>query len=285
VEFDLNYDFSAPGETSSMKFVVVLPTSIPGRQKILSRKYSPKPSRIFNENGNRYAEFILEEPTKHEKVKICVKARLYSYDYSLIKGGPRREDLAGESFDDFLREERYIESEHDKIRQVARGIKGDTDIEVVKKMYDYILDHMHYVIRGREDKGALAALQQGRGDCTEYADLLVAMCRARDIPARVVTGYSVQADTATSKHNWAEVFLNGRGWVPLDPASGDKTNPAYRDMTFGRMPPVYVYLTHVRNDYVLDYHNFGTFKYWGDKVRLTDSVEFRFPAPSAAHSR
>ena len=52
VEFDLTYDFSVPGETRRMSFIVVLPKTIPNRQKILSRSYSPKPSRIFNENGN-----------------------------------------------------------------------------------------------------------------------------------------------------------------------------------------------------------------------------------------
>ena len=95
----------------------------------------------------------------------------------------------------------------------------------------------------------------------------------------------MKVDTATSKHNWAEVYLQNRGWVPFDPAAGDMKSLVFRNRAFGRMRPVYIYLSHIRNDYVLDNRNFGTFKYWGDRVSLTDSVEFRFPAPSTRASR
>ena len=56
VDFDLNYDFSVPGKTRRISLTVVLPETIPDRQKILSIDYSPKPSRVFGKNGNRYAE-------------------------------------------------------------------------------------------------------------------------------------------------------------------------------------------------------------------------------------
>ncbi len=268
-----------------MRFVVVLPTSIAGRQKILSRSYSPRPSRFFNENGNRYAEFVFREPQRHEKVKIRVKAELYRYDLLTAKAETDEQLVGGDRLDAFLRQERYIESDQDEIREIAKGIEGDTEADVVKQIYDYVLDHMEYVVSGKSDKGAKVALERGKGDCTEYSDLFVAICRAKDIPARVVTGYTVKADTATSKHNWAEVYLQGRGWVPFDPTAGDMKSPIFRNMTFGRMRPIYIYLSHIRNDYVLGNRNFGSFKYWGGKVTLTDSIEFKFPAQSTRESR
>lgn len=285
VEFDLNYDFSVPGETRSMSFVVVLPTTVPGRQKILSRSYSLRPTKIFNENGNRYAKFVFKEPQRHEKVKIRVKAELYRYDLLSAKAETGEELAEDGRREGFLKQERYIESDQDEIREIAAGLEGDTEMDVVRQIYDYVLDHMEYVVSGKDDKGARVALERGKGDCTEYADLFVAICRARDIPARVVTGYTVKVDTATSKHNWAEVYLQNRGWVPFDPAAGDMKSPVFRNRAFGRMRPVYIYLSHIRNDYVLDNRNFGTFKYWGDRVSLTDSVEFRFPDSSTRASR
>jgi len=285
VEFDLTYDFSVPGETRSMSFIVVLPTTTPGRQKILSRSYSPRPSRIFNENGNRYAEFVFNEPERHEKVKIRVKAELYRYDLLSANGKAGEKGAESDQFEDFLKQERYIESDQDEIRQIAAGLEGDTEMDEVGQIYDYVLDHMEYVVSGKRDKGAIVALERGKGDCTEYADLFVAICRARDIPARVVTGYTVKVDTATSKHNWAEVYLQDRGWVPFDPASGDMKSPIFRHRAFGRMRPVYIYLSHIRNDYVLGNRNFGTYRYRGDKVRLTDSIEFKSPAISTRESR
>jgi len=285
VEFDLTYDFSVPGQTRSISFVVVLPTTIPCRQKILSRSYLPKPSRIFNENGNRYAEFVFNKPERHEKVKIRVKAELYRYDLLTSRAETGEQMVGGERLDDFLKQERYIESDQDEIRQIAAGLEGNTEIDVVKQIYDYVLDHMEYVKSGKDDRGAMVAMERGKGDCTEYADLFVAICRARDIPARVVTGYTVQAETSRSKHNWAEVYLQDRGWVPFDPAAGDMKSPIFRNRAFGTMRPVYIYLSHIRNDHVLDNHNFGTYKYWGDRITLTDSIEFRVPDQSTVDSR
>jgi transglutaminase-like putative cysteine protease len=66
------------------------------------------------------------------------------------------------------------------------------------------------------------------GFCEHYSSAFVVLMRALDIPARVVTGYQGaehnpsddywivrQADA----HAWAEVWLEGRGWVRIDPTA------------------------------------------------------------------
>ncbi len=67
-----------------------------------------------------------------------------------------------------------------------------------------------------------------QGFCEHYAGSFVLLMRAAGVPARVVTGYQGgefntfahymivrQADA----HAWAEVWLNGRGWVRIDPTA------------------------------------------------------------------
>lgn len=55
-----------------------------------------------------------------------------------------------------------------------------------------------------------------RGDCTEYAVLLAAMARARDIPARVVVGLVYAPSLGGfGFHMWNEVWIKDR-WIPLD---------------------------------------------------------------------
>lgn len=67
-----------------------------------------------------------------------------------------------------------------------------------------------------------------RGFCEHFANAFVVMARAAGIPARVVVGYQGgelnpvenfirvrQADA----HAWAEVWLEGRGWVRYDPTA------------------------------------------------------------------
>jgi hypothetical protein len=285
VEFELSYDFSVLGDTHKISFTVVVPQDVPDRQNILRIQYSPKPSRIFDENENRYAEFVFVKPDRQTRVEIDIKAELFRYD--LLTARRKRASARPEGLRvmDFLEHEKHIEKDHEQIQEIANTIEGQTELDRVKHIYDHVIDNMEYAVLGRRDRGAIKALQQGKGDCTEYSDLFVAICRAKNIPARVVTGYTVKVDTATSKHNWVEVYLQDYGWVPFDPSSGDVENVMIRARAFGRMRPAYIYLSHIRNDEVLDNHNLGKYKYWGDRVRPKDSIEFKLLAPSVPKTR
>jgi hypothetical protein len=62
------------------------------------------------------------------------------------------------------------------------------------------------------------------GDCTEYAMLSAAMCRAVGVPSRTVLGLVYAPDHRTGKpflayHMWHEVFAEGQ-WLPLDSTLG-----------------------------------------------------------------
>ena len=61
-----------------------------------------------------------------------------------------------------------------------------------------------------------------RGDCTEFAMLMAAMCRAEGIPSRTAIGL-IYADVRTGPvfafHMWTEVWIQGK-WVPLDATLG-----------------------------------------------------------------
>jgi hypothetical protein len=72
-------------------------------------------------------------------------------------------------------------------------------------------------------------------DCRLGAALLVAMCRARGLPARVVGGYLLWQ--APSEHYWMEVWLPDQGWTPFDLLAWDLSaggrDPAWRDVYAG----------------------------------------------------
>ena len=275
VELDLAYDFSVPGQTHRISLTVVLPTSIPDRQNIIGTQYSPKPSRIFHKNGNRYAEFIFNKPEKQIKIDIRIKAELFKYDLFTAKKNRVKEYIENSELTDFLSHEKYIEKDNPEIQQMANSIEGQTEEEIVKNIYGYVIEHLEYIKHGRKELGAVRALQEGKGDCSEYSDLFVALCRAKNIPARVVTGCTLRFDSDSPKHNWAEVYLQDYGWVPFESSWGDVGNGRIQNMAFSRMGPVYVYFSHIRNDNVLRNYHYASYKYWGDRVTLKDSVEFK----------
>ncbi len=279
VELNLSYDFFVPGETFRTSLIVILPQTIPSKQNILSIKYSPKPSRFFYENGNRYAEYVFVKPERRMKVEIIIRAELFRYDLLTAREKREQDLFVGPGLEDFLKQEKYIEKDDRQIQQIAESIEGQTEADIVKNIYNYVIDNLEYTLHGKKDWGAVKALQRKKGDCTEYADLFVAICRAKNIPARVVTGYTMRFDDDSPKHNWAEVYLQKYGWVPFDPSGGDVKNFIFRNIAFDRMRPVYLYLTNIRNDEVLGNYHFARYTYWGDRARLTDSIEFKQPSP------
>ncbi len=69
---------------------------------------------------------------------------------------------------------------------------------------------------------AAEALALGEGVCQDHAHALIALARHQGLPARYVSGYlftdaSGQAHEAA--HAWAEVWVDGLGWVGFDPAN------------------------------------------------------------------
>ena len=124
----------------------------------------------------------------------------------------------------------------------------------------------------RKISGALYAAKTKTGECSEYADLFVALCRAKKIPARTVSGY-VKEEALAPKHAWTEVYLRKYGWVPFDPTWGDVVNKSADQ--FHKMQPVYIYLSGIRNDKVLNNRWYFTYCWRGGNVTVKDSIKFK----------
>jgi transglutaminase-like putative cysteine protease len=69
---------------------------------------------------------------------------------------------------------------------------------------------------------AAEALAQGKGVCQDHAHALIACAHVRGLPARYASGYLL-ADAAGAAHEaahaWAEIWVEGLGWVGFDPAN------------------------------------------------------------------
>ena len=66
--------------------------------------------------------------------------------------------------------------------------------------------------------------ESNTGYCIHYATAAAVLLRAAGIPARYVTGYQVQVEsdeavrvTNANAHAWVEAYIEGLGWIMLDP--------------------------------------------------------------------
>jgi transglutaminase-like putative cysteine protease len=129
---------------------------------------------------------------------------------------------------------------NDRIMALAKEVTSGktTDLEKARAIYDYTLANMKYDKSGtgwgRGD--IIFACDAKHGNCTDFHALFIGLCRASGIPARFSIGFPLpetrgEADIA-GYHCWAEFYLNGYGWVPVDASEASK-HPEKRDYFFG----------------------------------------------------
>jgi hypothetical protein len=121
----------------------------------------------------------------------------------------------------FLDDAPGIESSSPTIVALAQSL-ADEDESVLRRaaaLQSWVYDRMEPGERGGAPS-ALATLESGAGDCTEYARLFVALARAAGIPAREVGGLMYGMDEegpGFTGHAWAQIH-DGVRWVDFDPA-------------------------------------------------------------------
>ncbi len=92
--------------------------------------------------------------------------------------------------------------------------------------------HTHWKHEARYDDSLLqpnTCFTQKQGSCRDLSWMLIAMLRSLNFPARFVSGYSYNPELGEGHelHAWVEVFVEGGGWIGLDPSSGLFTTECY----------------------------------------------------------
>ncbi len=109
----------------------------------------------------------------------------------------------------------------------------DTARDRLRAIYDWVIDHTYRNPDvpgcGRGDIRTLLEEDPLGGKCADINGLMVCLARAAGFPARDVFGLRVapsklfsslgaSGDLSKAQHCRAEVFLEGEGWLPVDPA-------------------------------------------------------------------
>ncbi|RJS83280.1 hypothetical protein CW706_06165 [Candidatus Bathyarchaeota archaeon] len=98
-----------------------------------------------------------------------------------------------------------------------RLIHDKTDVcEAVKTICGYVHKYLTYDIKFWHRRSPKTLIRQKRGTCTNFSILFVAMCRVMGIPARLLRDNSISPAT----HAWSEFYLEGKGWIHVDPTAG-----------------------------------------------------------------
>jgi transglutaminase-like putative cysteine protease len=125
--------------------------------------------------------------------------------------------------DEYLQSSHFITSaDPNVIRRAQTAVGAETD---PWKKALLIEKYVHVNVRATADQGLATAQQVAQhmeGDCTEFAMLTAAMCRAQRVPARTAIGLvygEVQGRPMFAFHMWTEVWVKGE-WRALDATLG-----------------------------------------------------------------
>jgi transglutaminase-like putative cysteine protease len=132
------------------------------------------------------------------------------------------------------------------------GARASDRAALAKAIYDYVVDNMEYkkVGTGWGNGDTFWACSAKYGNCTDFHALLLSLARRNGIPARFKMGFpfpeELKKANVAGYHCWVELWLPGRGWIPVD-ASEARKHPEKREAHFGGQPPDRVELSEGRD--------------------------------------
>lgn len=130
--------------------------------------------------------------------------------------------------------------------ELAQG--QETARDLAHRAWDWLIGNLRFgdvhreVLDPSDPMGSV--LRGGLADCVLGSSLLVALCRARGVPARLLSGYLLHPANV-GPHTWAEVRLAPGRWVPFDFGSwcycaGDPADPIWGRYFRGRVDARFV---------------------------------------------
>jgi transglutaminase-like putative cysteine protease len=136
----------------------------------------------------------------------------------------------------------------DEIRAIARRETGakPTVVAKARALYDWVYEHMQYdkSVPGWGLGDIPYCLRVGKGNCTDFHSLFIALARTSGIPARWNIGFPLAygdgqtggdaPQEVSGYHCWAEFYAPGAGWVPVDISEARK-HPELKDYFFGTL--------------------------------------------------
>jgi transglutaminase-like putative cysteine protease len=125
---------------------------------------------------------------------------------------------------------RFLQCDDKRVVELARKAVGDTKdaVEAVRRIESFVARYVDNKSMSVGYASAAEVVESRQGDCSEFAVLTAALCRAVGIPAQVVVGIAYVKEFAGMQgfggHAWDQAYVGGdeRGqggkWISLDAA-------------------------------------------------------------------
>jgi transglutaminase-like putative cysteine protease len=157
-------------------------------------------------------------------VSQSYKVEVYAQETTVRPQSVRQEDSPIKS--QFTAASALVPSADPRIKAQAAAIIGRERNPYIKaqRIYEWIIGEVK-IQRTPLEGGAVEALQNARADPYQAALLYCALARAAEIPCLPAAGILIDRGLSAEKHFWAEFWIDGFGWIPVDPVLGAGAAP------------------------------------------------------------
>ena len=243
--FELTYTAvveDLPADAREVKVWLPYPTDDESQEVEVTDVSAPYPTRVETEPelGNSILYLAVEDPAE-TPITVEMTARVrrtekLRKDFDRAAGGDGEPPAEVATW---LEPDRLVPLDG-RIRELAAEVTEgkETDLEKARAIYDYVVDTMSYDKSGEGwgNGDIYWACDMKRGNCTDFHALFTGLNRAVGIPAKFAIGFPIPPDRGEGEiggyHCWAEFWLDGYGWVPVDTSEARK-HPEKREYFFG----------------------------------------------------
>jgi transglutaminase-like putative cysteine protease len=173
-------------------------------------------TRDYEMDGNRLLDLVAESPERIEVVTEFLRAPL---DYTSALSTPVTAEDVPEDVAVYLGPSHKVHLDSSRLQTIAAEQKGATHAETVRNIVRWMNTNLQYEISDFAEAGEV--VERGYGECWGWSSVFTALARLNGIPARNVWGMTHAPGFAPEGylkgHTWAEFYLPGTGWIPVDP--------------------------------------------------------------------
>jgi transglutaminase-like putative cysteine protease len=252
-QYSATIDPAAPAAgAAAQKIEVWIPYPQSDDHQVVSDVKVTAPGKVEIEtdpaSGNRIAHLVVEKPAQPVAIGLTFTAERAEYLHKDFPAGggaalPGLPEKAASSPElaRWLQPDRLVPLD-DRIRKLSAEVTEGktTPLDKERAIYDYVVKTMSYDKSGTGwgNGDIYWACDAKRGNCTDFHALFIGLSRAAGVPAKFEIGFPLppehgQAEVA-GYHCWAEFYLAGYGWVPVD-ASEAKKHLEHKDYFFGAL--------------------------------------------------
>jgi len=213
-----------PAEAKKAQLWIPLPIDVDGQA--LLRVDLPAGGRITREpsTGNRflYLEYAkASELPKSLDLRCLVRRSAVAVDEKSEADHP----TPGESLARWVKPEPMFAVNADLTALTNKLTAGaKSPFAKGQAFYAHVFDHMTYDKQepGWGQANVQRACDVGKGNCTDFHGLFVALCQTAKIPARLEMGLALPIKDSAAYHCWASFYSDKQGWVPVDVSDARK---------------------------------------------------------------